>query len=768
MRRFVSGSFAVLSIFLSFVLLDGCSSGNPTSTAPLPTPATITLAVASTSVDIGQTINFVPTLRPSVAVPIVYTSSNPAVLSFVPASGGLACAGQWDTASHICTPRGAGVTQVTATANGVTSPPVTIYVHQHVDAITLSLINPPTPQPDCITLAAAPGIQNYLDFQAHAFSNNVDITNTVGSFTFSLDNSTVAKVNTSDPALNNNNGNQITQARVSANTPGRTQLFAALANVSSLPAEIPDKGGTLHPYFETCLVQSINLQVGNDPTNTTFAVANNTGGIFLTPTVIDRLGNNLTNPVPALKWISLSPATASVGKGATAGTENVGTVAPGGAGIVATCAPPDCNVGVLPVQSVYSTTTPSSQTYVGNPIFGLITGPPVTSKNVYVTTTQCGTIIGCQPLLFAIPIKTNTPGASTTLPSSPNSLVFAPPTSANSRAFMGSANGLMIFTAGGASTAATVAQLNNVPGKVLAVSLDGTQVIVSDTLSSPNQVYIVNQPSTGNAIATPLLIPGATAAAFSPDGLKAFIVGKSSPSDLNPDTLYVYSTVHALQTIPLGTAVNSVSFYANGSLAYLAGPNSVTMRNACDTTYGLATSFPGRSPSLFQASQDGVHAFGVESPGIDIFNVTVGAPPVATPSTPTDVTCPFPVSNPISSFVNLGQGNFTPLKLIVSSDNSRAYILASNLGSVFVFDVGVNTVSAIPLTGNPIPLDASLTPDGSTLYVGANDGAVHVVSTLSGGDLQQITFTSNNNSNRSSLCSNVPQTCNADLIAVEP
>ena len=764
MRRFLSGSFAVLSIFLSFGFLDGCSSGSPTTTSPLPTPAAITLAASSTSVDIGQTVQFTATLRPPVTVPVVYASSNPSVLSFVPAAAGLGCAGKWDTGSHVCTPQGAGVTQVTATANGVTSPPVTVYVHQHIDTITLSLINPPIPQPDCITLAQAPGVQNYLDFQAHAFSNNVDITNTVGSFTFSVTNTTVAKVNTSDPALNNNNGNQITQARISAATPGQTQLFATLANVSSLPAQIPDAQGNLHPYFETCLVQSINLQVGNAATNTTFAVANNTGGIFITPTVIDRLGNKLTNPIPTLNWISLSPPNASVSAGSTPGTESVGTKAPGGVSIVATCAPPNCNVGVQPVQPVYSTTTPSDQNYVGVPIVGLITGAPVSSQNVYVTTSQCGTINGCQPLLFPIPVKTNTPGASTTLPSSPNSFVFAPD---GKKAYLGSAGGLMAFTPSGASTSATVSQLNNAPGKVLAVSLDSTQVVVSDTLSNPNQVYIVNQPSTGNPSTTPLLIAGATAAAFSPDGMKAFIIGKASPSDPNSDTLYVYSSLQALKTVPLGTAANSVSFYANGALAYLSGPNSVTMRNACDSTYGLATSFPGTSPTLFQALQDGVHALGVESPGIDIFDVTVGAPPVATPTSPSN-TCPFPVANATSTFVNLGQGNFTPLQLIVSSDNSRAYILASNLGSVFVFDLGVNTVSAIPLTGNPVPLDASLTPDGSTLYVGANDGAVHVVSTTSGDDLQQITFTNNNSSNKSSLCNNIPQTCNADLIAVGP
>ena len=112
----------------------------------------------------------------------------------------------------------------------MTSAPVTVYVHEHVDLITVSEINPPIPQPDCITLAQGPGIQNFLDFQAQAFrvtgGTKIDISNTVGSFTFSQTNNAVAKLSTSDPALNNNNGKQITQARFTAAAPGLTQIFA--------------------------------------------------------------------------------------------------------------------------------------------------------------------------------------------------------------------------------------------------------------------------------------------------------------------------------------------------------------------------------------------------------------------------------------------------------------------------------------------------------------------------------------------------------------
>lgn len=770
MRRFVSWVFAVLSISLAFGSLTGCGGGSATGTAVVPTPAKINLTPGNSSIDIGTTLQFTASAVTAgggaiTTLPIVYSSSNPSILSFVPSAGGLACAGKWDTQGRVCTPQGTGVTQVTATGNGVSSAPVTVYVHQHIDTITLSLINPPIPQPDCITLAQAPGIQNYLDFQASAFrivnGLPIDITNTVGSFDFSVNNAAVAKISTSDPALLNNNGNQITQARFTAATPGRTQIFASISGVSSLPAQIPDSTGQMHPYFETCLVQSINLQVGNSPSNTSFAVANNTSGITIMPTVIDRLGNTLTNPIPTLNWISLSPPNASLtptSSGSLAGTATVKTSAPGGTGIIAICAAPSCNVGLQPIQPVYSSTNPSGSTPLGTPIIGLITGSPVTSGNVYVTSTQCGSINGCQPLIFPIAIKTNAAGNSTTLPSSPNSMLFAP---TGKSIFLGSSAGMIIFNPAATGSSNPVSQLANTPGKVLAVSLDGDKVVVSDTLSTPNQVYIVSGLSgTTPPVSTPLLISGAAAAAFSPDGLKAFITAGS--------TLYVYSTVQSLKVIPLAAPANAVSFYANGALAYLAGPAGVTMRNACDTTYAQAASFPTGAPTLFQALSDGTHALGLESPGVDVFEVTVMAPTPATSGVPSQTTCPFPVSSANSTLVNIGQGNFTPLKLIVAPDNSKAYVLASNLGSVFVFDIGVNTVTALPLTGNPVPLDASLTADGTTLYVGAKDGAIHVVSTVSGGDLQQITFTNNNNSNKTSLCSNIPQTCNPDLVAAQP
>ena len=73
----------------------------------------------------------------AITTPVTFLSSNTAVLTI--ATNGLACAGTWDslTAPQICTPGPVGVAQVTATSHGVSSPPTTVYVHQHIDKIVI-------------------------------------------------------------------------------------------------------------------------------------------------------------------------------------------------------------------------------------------------------------------------------------------------------------------------------------------------------------------------------------------------------------------------------------------------------------------------------------------------------------------------------------------------------------------------------------------------------------------------------------------------------
>ena len=85
-------------------------------------------------------------------------------------------------------------------------------------------------------------------------------------------------------------------------------------------------------------------------------------------------------------------------------------------------------------------------------------------------------------------------------------------------------------------------------------------MLVSDTINTPNEVYVINV--TGQS-STSLSISGATAAAFSPDSLKAFIVAGN--------TVYVYSKEDALQSFPLTNPGTAVAFTPEGSFAFISG-----------------------------------------------------------------------------------------------------------------------------------------------------------------------------------------------------
>jgi hypothetical protein len=109
-------------------------------------------------------------------------------------------------------------------------------------------------------------------------------------------------------------------------------------------------------------------------------------------------------------------------------------------------------------------------------------------------------------------------------------------------------------------------------------------------------------------------------------------------------------------------------------------------------------------------------------------------------------------------------------------------IVGSKLPAVLMFNIANGTTTSIPLVGNPDPLSASASIDGTQVYVAACDqyatdgitcsaGSVHIVSTISQGDLQQVPYVNINQNNNPNMCSglgtNAPL-CLPNLIAVKP
>jgi len=306
----------------------------------------------------------------------------------------------------------------------------------------------------------------------------------------------------------------------------------------------------------------------------------------------------------------------------------------------------------------------------------------------------------------------------------------------------------------------SVSESVSLPGKVLAVSPDGSTVIISDTspVDGPNQVFILN---TNTSRSSAFQITEATAADFSPDSLKAYIIAGS--------TLYVYSKVDGLRTIALAAPATDVAFLSEGAFAYVAGgaPSSLSVWRTCDNGNADTVSVPA-VPTFIRTLPGAAKLLAPPSDTPNTFHLLAVAPPdidiVGVNTTPSGC-APALTDEPVASF-NLGHGNFIPTQLIISEDGVTAYVITSNLSSILVFNIPGLTSSAISLSGNAIPLSATLTPDGTLLYVGASDGTVHVVSTVAGGDIKQIPLPQG-------LCQNsaglpFPGTCLPDLIAVKP
>ncbi len=747
-------------IVISVATLTSCSSSSPTTNTTFPVPANITLSPANTvSLDVGSaTQNFTATpenaKRNPITTPVTFLSSNTAVLTI--SSSGLACAGTWDsiTAPQICTPGPVGVAQVTATSHGVSSPPTTVYVHQHIDNMVITPVPGQTPPTGpCFSKGQV------FNYQASAFSRGLDITATVGPPTWQASNFVVVAVLAASDSTAVA-GLTPGQAQVTAKTPGITSLFVTNGNATSQPVD-----------FTTCAVQSIALTVGDSPTN--FVSVTSGSGKIVTATVVDTQGNTITD-VP-LTWSSSTPGTVAV-----TAQGGVTTTQAGGGSVVASCTPPTCNVGFLPLLPIYPE---SAVDFVVAPSTSTAAAAS-TTPTVFVTSTgntsagNCATLIGCTNLLIAIAAPNDTLGLPTRLPAAPNSLVFD---RQGAKAYLGTdysffgTRGLMELSVG---TPPTVSQFKSITGKVLTVSPDGKKVILSGadptavpvpgSNAPPPATQVIVFDTTANT-GTTLPIAGATAADFSPDNLKAFIVAGSS--------LYVYSTQDTLKQIPLAAPANAVSFSSEGAFAFVSGgsaTSAVTAWSTCGLTSALTNDLVlPAAPTFFQAlGSDAPNlanpptfntataitsVLAVDSPGIDLFRIA---------RAPTG--CASTASVGAATSFNLGQGSFVPTQLIVSQDGSRAYVIVSDRGAVLVFNIGNQTSSAIALFGGAIPIQASLSPDGNRLYIAANDGQVHVLDTQNGADIEQLTFPTDATTLLSGLCGGTAFVCNPDLIAVRP
>ena len=257
----------VSAILLAYVLVScvvwvACSSGKTTNVINYQIPASVSFCASSAStcasgqnisLESGKFQTFTATAR-NVLNQVVtevfsFQSSNPTVLTI--SNSGTVCAGTWNSVTNptVCAPGPTGTAQITATAQGVTSPPITIYVHQHITSISIakSPTQPPTFSNSCLSKGAPAGPESWL-FEAFAFNGTTDITPTVGPFSWQTVTPTgsTSIVNLTAPAITA--GSPLNQQIVTANSPGVAQLYASSSGLNSQPIPV-----------ETCRVQSISV-----------------------------------------------------------------------------------------------------------------------------------------------------------------------------------------------------------------------------------------------------------------------------------------------------------------------------------------------------------------------------------------------------------------------------------------------------------------------------------------------------------------------------
>ena len=824
--RVLPWAVAVLSLWS----IGGCGGGSKSGTPLFPGQIALTPS-GNISVLLGSTFNFSSSAHTvsntNLAVPITYTSTDTSVLNVAP--NGAACAGHWDIAFTTCTPGGTGVVKVTASALGESSIPTYVFVHPPIDNITVTgvLLNNIPVQEPCLSQSQT------MTVEAHAFSQGSDITSSVGPFTWSADNLTVVTVT---PLVNIAYNFPTNQATAKAVTPGLAHVIATASGVSSTSFQQPvytNSQGTSPAldFFETCPIKSITLEVGaagSQQTNqTTFVASKGTTTLTATAVLTDVMGNSslpntfngvVLSKIP-LTWSASQPAVLGVSSGCT---ESCALSAPlaGSGSVTASCTPPTCNVGfpfipaslstpadiatctqffksqsaapqgfdcqeLIPVP-VYATPFQPS-TVVGNgAISGLITGLP-SATGLLATSTGCAQLppSTCTTSMYSLSTGRQSSGPENAINTSPNSLLFDP---AGDRAFMGSNFGALIINPASFGGSGAFATIGTVTGRVLASSNNGSFAIFSDTLHTPNQVYIVNATSNTSQSATSLSIPQAVAAAFSPDGLKAFIFGNGGSS------LYIYSSLQALQApiVLSGPANNNtVAFSPNGAFAFVAeaaangGSAKFTAFNTCnDQVVAPSVLLPANplfmrvlpglhlegTDSFGNTIPDGTHVLVLDATGFDILTSSI-APPAAGTLCPQTLT--FISNDPkrLAQRIELGQGTLQPINFFPSADGAQLYIVAAGHASILVYDFTVGAVtSGIELQGNATPVSADISPDAGTIIVAGSDGLLHEVSTgLGGSDQFQLSFPNIPDYLNPFCAITTPQNpCNLNLVVARP
>ena len=735
MRRFVTLSVLLLSSVPFGVSISGCNRGTAAPTfcnggdsgMTTAQAATITLqpvvyGVSLNYAEIGQLQGPTTTDCKGSSVGIsayTYGTTDMTIADVQPTTGKL-CAGTWNRNSGggipdftYCTPTNKpGVAYVTASADGVTSNPLPVFVHPVVTSIVLggpSSNCTTDPTTACCPLATAgavtapPYLANSCISQgstaqlvarvyAGTGANQTNISCLAGHLQLS------AQGETSTTAISqvvNIDQNGV----ATANQPGSVLISANIANAASSAG-----------IFSTCPPASITLTTPGSTANPVLVNQNNPQPIVAT--AIDTNGVTLTGL--SLEYVSTEPTTISAAAPVTP------TLA-GAASISAVCQPPSCN--------------PSSYNQIG--LFG--NGKPVTSNSVNVSVPGTNSTVlymasTQSQYMVQIDFTTSVLGQPFLLPYVPNSMVIS---NDGSNIYLGSSTALMVVNA--VNTLSITRTDPSSPGTVLAVSPNGNTIVLSD----PVRQIISLENSTGGVLSTYGGV--ATHAEFAPDSQTVYITAGNQ--------LLVYSAntgwTNIVPATSAGTPVTDVAVTVPAVGAYFAGPTTTarsycsvstptTPTNEANVFYPPADSPPAITDRL-AATNDGMHVLGATAttPTPTLSDLRVSIPAGNMNGATISVACPATGTMSFSNTLTttpLGPVTATAITGVwPTSDSTLAFVTYTGSGGVLPAYApaasGPGTTTYIKLSGAATaPIAGVVSADNSTFYAATSgDNLVHLI-----------------------------------------
>jgi hypothetical protein len=647
--------------------------------------------------------------------------------------------------------------QITASANGITSNPITVYAHPQVTSAvgytvpgsagtgpaactnpygltcstqTTSSISPG----QCYSASAATPIT----YCAVVCADGADITAAAGQVTFAAGTSGIVNINTdgvAEPAF-----------------PGATLITASVSGVTAAAG-----------IYSTCAPASMALAL---PSSTASVISVPVGQkAQLELNVLDSTNAPIT--LSGLTYTSTNPRTLSIINGSVDPTF-------GGSGdVYAACLPPACNPSPIDDIGLFATTTASAASAVsgGN-------GVPLISNPITVVTpgteTQIGYVANFDTVDYpnanfigVFNSQSNTVQATGTN-YRPNSMVLS---QNYATLYVGSREALMTFPA--SNTLGNEADVSQVWGRVVSISPTGATLILSGCTgvqhdcATGDPVIFLYSPANGSYTS---YSGTAYRASWSADATTAYIAGG--------DHEYVYSVFTGWSVYPATaseTDVEDVQVLAPPVGAFFSGDNT-DARNYCSQP-GAANPLQagtGIPTERLGISTDGFHLFGATSAGsFDDFCIgiptvagltTTGAcqaapvspiaacsPTFAITATPTPSTVPIPTGSFVTGIpvatqsITTGNSTTTAYTAFVTYSNcvnteavNESCTNPAAGGGVLPYyainGTGAATPGTLTLTdaGSAVapiaPTAGAISSDGTTAYIATSgDNALHTL-----------------------------------------